>query len=159
MTFNWIDGTKEPGTAGRVLGTQNAMVSAADQNAQPDATIHAQGKTYVIAGKPADYAYEYRSGAMPVVDVYYTPEGYTPISLDEIFAAREKEKGAAAKSPEPAAPETEAEKVPVDVAASTVFGPTSGFRPVHRTGKGLLATCIKRNEEEDSKGDDDAGRE
>lgn len=87
------------------------------------------------------------------------PEGYTPISLDEIFAAREKEKGAASKSPEPAAPETEAEKVPVDVAASTVFGPTSGFRPVHRTGKGLLATCIKRNEEEDSKGDDDAGRE
>ena len=78
VTFNWIDGTKEPGTAGRVLGTQNAMVSAADQNAQPDATIHAQGKTYVIAGKPADYAYEYRSGAMPVVDVYYTPEGYTP---------------------------------------------------------------------------------
>ena len=108
------------------------------------------------------------------------PEGYTPISLDEIFAAREKEKAAPARSTGPAttaAPETgnpapDNEDIGInDVAESTVFGPTSGFleeqeqrpvqRPLHRTGKGLLATCMKRNEEEDDEngGKEDAGRE
>ncbi len=128
------------------------------------------------------------------------PEGYTPISLDEIFAAREKEKGTPAKAaghkaapehtavsapvPAPAAgsatvPAPEAanppapEPAPLDVAASTVFGtdakqesaPAAPVqrtqqRPIRRTGKGLLATCMQQNEEEteENGGKEDAER-
>ena len=78
------------------------------------------------------------------------PEGYTPISLDEIFAAREKEKEAATRAAEPPAP---------TVTTTPATDPVPGFRPVQRTGKGLLATCMKRNEEEENGGNKDAGRE
>lgn len=101
------------------------------------------------------------------------PEGYTPISLEEIISARERDKAraltdvaastvfgtdvkqdiaphtadapqatdapAASSQPE-AAPQTEP-------APQTEVAPQSVQRPLQRTGKGLLATCIQRNEE------------
>ena len=197
-TVNVASRMESTGTPGCIHVTQEVWERSHDEFSYGSAVeIEVKGKglmkTYLLGEpaadavpSPADASPELRS-ATPAVEVPVTeeaataeapepadepPEGYTPISLDEIFAAREKEKGAATKGPEPAAPEAEASPaadaapasegiVPVDVAASTVFGPASGFRPVHRTGKGLLATCMKRNEEEneDNGGKEDAGRE
>lgn len=78
VTFNQLDGTRAPGSSGRVIGTQRVTVDNANQTATPDATISANGAAYDIAGSPEGYAYRYRSGALPVIDVYYVPEGYEP---------------------------------------------------------------------------------
>ncbi|MBP5158328.1 MAG: hypothetical protein ILP18_10720 [Treponema sp.] len=188
--------------ADRVAGADNADMgdrTVADTVA-PEATAPAataSGTSPVAAvstveAAPAASA-ELLSSAEAEASADEPPDGYTPISLDEIFAAREKEKDAArtagAEAQTPAATQMPAaDPVPVDVAASTVFGPTSGFqaqpraeqeqepnqpqpqaeqelepnqpqpraeqeiRPVHRTGKGLLATCMQRNEEDGKEG-------
>ena len=78
VTFNLVDGTKRVNEDGRVLGTLSTTVSASQPTAAPEATIEHDGVTYHLAGDPSDYAYTRGSGKVPVVNAYYTPEGYEP---------------------------------------------------------------------------------
>lgn len=77
VTFNLVDGSKRINEAGRVLGTKQVVANEAAPTVQPEATVEVDGTTYYLAGDPADYAYTLHSGAIPSIDVYYTPEGYT----------------------------------------------------------------------------------
>ena len=76
VSFNRFDGSKRANEKGRSLGTETAVVDEANATALPAETIEANGTTYHIVGSPSDYAYSFRSGAMPSVNVYYLPEGY-----------------------------------------------------------------------------------
>jgi hypothetical protein len=78
VTFNLVDGTKRVNEAGRVLETVSTSVSAEQPTATPEATVVRDGVTYHLVGEPADYAYTRGSGKVPVVNAYYTPEGYEP---------------------------------------------------------------------------------
>lgn len=77
VTFNLVDGSKRINDADRVLGKVQIVANEATPTVQPEATVQVDGTTYYIAGDPADYAYTLHSGAMPSIDVYYTPDGYT----------------------------------------------------------------------------------
>ena len=77
VTFNLIDGSKHIGEEGRLIDTVAETVDATNTTAQPPEQIEANGTTYYIVGAPSDYAYTFGSGELPVVDVYYTPEGYS----------------------------------------------------------------------------------
>lgn len=79
VTFNLIDGSKRVGESGRTIGVETLTVTADEPTAMPQATVQSgDGEAYNIVGEPADYAYAFGSGAVPVVNVYYTPEGYQP---------------------------------------------------------------------------------
>ena len=76
VTFNLLDGSKRINDKDRFLGSKQVIANEATPTAVPDDTIEANGTTYHVAGTAADYAYTLRSGATPVIDVYYLPEGY-----------------------------------------------------------------------------------
>lgn len=79
VTFNLLDGRKRVGEAGRNIGTQKVTVDAGNPTAVPqDLAKSADNTVFNIVGSPEDYAYTFGSGAEPVVNVYYTPEGYEP---------------------------------------------------------------------------------
>ena len=75
VAFNLVDGSQRE-SRNRVLGTQTATVSADAPVAVPAAKLDAGGTVYNLVGSPEDYAYEFRSGEVPSVNVYYVPEGY-----------------------------------------------------------------------------------
>ena len=78
VTFVLHDGTRRAGDAGRVIGTVEDAVSPTKHTAEPPATwADSSGNRFELVGGQAAYAYEYGSGAAPVVDAYYLPEGYS----------------------------------------------------------------------------------
>ena len=77
VTFNFVDGSKRVNEEGRSLGSTTVSVDAQNPTATPASEFEVDGTTYVLAGDPADYAYTFGSGVVPVVNVYYTPQGYT----------------------------------------------------------------------------------
>ena len=84
VTFNLIDGTKHVGEKGRELGTREVTVTLDAPTATPPGTLDVDGVTFNLAGEPESYAYTLRSGEIPVVNVYYTPEGYEPPGSYEV---------------------------------------------------------------------------
>ena len=78
VTFYLVDGTKRANDTGRILATKTVKVNEANPTAAPDAQIEHNGTTYKLVGEPAEYAYTLHSDKVPVVNVYYTPEGYEP---------------------------------------------------------------------------------
>lgn len=78
VTYNLIDGTKTSVDGGRNLGTTTVKLSEAGAKATPEANIEVNGKKYTIAGSVDDYAYTLGSTTYPVINAYYTPEGYVP---------------------------------------------------------------------------------
>ena len=76
VTYNLFDGSKRVKEDGRALGTKKVTVNNDNPVAQPESMIEVNGTTYYLSGDPSDYEYTFRSGKLPTVDVYYTPEGY-----------------------------------------------------------------------------------
>jgi len=76
VTFNLIDGSKRINEPDRMLGKVQVVANEATPTVQPEPTVTVDGTTYYIAGNPSDYAYTLHSGAIPSIDVYYTPDGY-----------------------------------------------------------------------------------
>lgn len=76
VTFNQLDGQYQADNARTLLGTQKETVTADNDTAVPQQQIQVAGKTYELVGSPDSYAYTYGSHELPVVDVYYLPEGY-----------------------------------------------------------------------------------
>lgn len=75
--FNYVDGSKRIGEEGRNLGSENFVVTESDPVAMPtQQTIEINGETLALAGSASDYAYEYGSTRIPVIDVYYVPADY-----------------------------------------------------------------------------------
>ncbi len=77
VAFNMVDGSKSIGDKDRKLGTAYGTASEQNPTVVPPEQYEANGTTYYLVGDPQDYAYTHRSGEVPIVDVYYTPEGYT----------------------------------------------------------------------------------
>ena len=77
VTFNQLDGQANAEEATRLLGTQTVTVNAESPEATPANEIEVEGTTYVLTTSPQSYQYMFGSGEMPVIDVYYVPEGYT----------------------------------------------------------------------------------
>lgn len=76
VTFNQLDGRNDD-NRGRMMGTQTATVTKDSPSATPADTIEIGGTTYVLASDASDCEYTYGSGKVPVVDVYYVPQGYS----------------------------------------------------------------------------------
>lgn len=75
--FNLINGAKRMGEEGRSLGYENFTVTQESPTAMPSQeAIEIDGVNYVLAGSASNYAYEYGSTRMPVIDVYYVPANY-----------------------------------------------------------------------------------
>ena len=83
-TFNLINGTKRESDPGRILGTEDFVVDADSPYATPTLqNMMIDDENYVIAGGADYYTYDFASGRMPVVNVYYVPENYvTPDAYD-----------------------------------------------------------------------------
>lgn len=78
VTYNLIDGTKRANDPERIIGTVVKHLDSENPTAVPDLEVETESGRYLLAGDQGDYAYFLRSGKVPVVNVYYTPEGYTP---------------------------------------------------------------------------------
>lgn len=76
-TFNLINGTKRENDPGRILGTEDFVVDAESPYAKPSLqNMMIDDENYIIAGGADYYTYDFSSGRMPVVNVYYVPENY-----------------------------------------------------------------------------------
>lgn len=78
VAFNLVDGTKRINDEGRILETKVVTVDANNPSEEPEAQVEYNGVAYNLVGEPSEYAYTLGSGKIPVVNVYYTPEGYEP---------------------------------------------------------------------------------
>ena len=85
VTFNLIDGSKDlSDKEGRDLGKRQVVVTNDSPTATPPTEVEVDGVKYLLAGDAADYAYTRGSGAIPIVNVYYTPEGYTTDEVRDV---------------------------------------------------------------------------
>ena len=76
-TFNLINGTKRESDPGRILGTEDFVVDAESPYATPSLqNMMIDDENYIIAGGANYYTYDFASGRMPIVNVYYVPENY-----------------------------------------------------------------------------------
>ena len=76
-TFNLINGTKRENDPGRILGTEDFVVDAESPLATPSLqNMMIDDENYIIAGGADYYTYDFASGRMPIVNVYYVPENY-----------------------------------------------------------------------------------
>ena len=79
VTFNLINGqerARSGNTNRQLLAPKKVMVNDQNKTAMPDQQIVVEGTVYNLAGSPQDYAYEYGSGDIPVINAYYVPDGY-----------------------------------------------------------------------------------
>lgn len=87
VVYNQIYGHAQDGTSEMLLGTEVVTVDEMEPTAEPSETITVNGVDYHIATSPSDYTYTYGSGEMPVIDVYYVPEGYEAGSSYDVTVA------------------------------------------------------------------------
>ncbi|MBQ9538288.1 MAG: hypothetical protein IJU95_03370, partial [Treponema sp.] len=152
-TVNFASRMESTGTPGCIHVTEAVWEQSHDEFSYgKPVEIEVKGKglmkTYLL-GEPAEANQEPVTAKLPEAELApgtveapvaaepaateEPPEGYAPITLDEIFSARESASKEATKAPEPAA---------------AVAEPTSpAEKPFRRTGRGLLATAMQRNGE------------